>query len=892
MSYLKQICLIVAFLTLTAVTSYAQKDTVSTKKAKKEKVAKIKGTSQAAEGSDGRIVNEDTSSDYAKALATINANREIVDTVDLYIGAERLSDNASPKKYRIKKVNVRGVESFNTKVIASSIGLTEGDSILLPGSATSAIINKLWNQRRYSDVKMGATIEGGDVEIDIYLKERPRVYNWEITGTSKGKRSDLFDKLKLRRNSELSDYIIEKNKVLIKNTLAEDGFRNAEVDVLIENDTIRPQMVNVTFKVDPKEKVRIGEIVFDGNEAFADKRLAKTFKKTHRKTINFFKSSKLNEDEYKDDKELLIDFYNSKGYRNATIISDTIYQINDKRIGIKLKVSEGNKYYIRNISWVGNSIYETEQLEAMFGVKSGDTYDKKSMNKRLGVGKDANPEEMSILSLYQNEGYLMSQIDPAEIIIGRDSIDLELKIFEGKPFVINNVKISGNERVDDEVIRREVYTRPGELYNRSLLMQTIRTLGTMGHFNPEAIAPNIQPVSNDKVDIGWALEEQASDQFNISGGWGSGSIVASVGITLNNISTKSLFNGGSWSPYPMGQNQKLSISAQTNGSYYKSASLSFTDPWVGGKKPNSLTLSAYYSDQNDAYYAWQSSSMYFRSLGLAAGLGKRLTWPDPYFTLYSELAYQRYMLSNWSSFVMNDGNANMLSFKFVFSRNSVDQQIYPRRGSEFSASVQFTPPYSLFNGIDYSDDNDDLSDSERYKWIEFHKWQFKAQVFQGFMKNSNLVLMMRAEMGYLGNYNTDFESPFERFEVGGDGMSGYSVYGIDVVSLRGYDDGALDPTDGSYSMAYNKYTMELRYPIILQPSSQIYALAFLEAGNGFNRWEDFSPFKVKRSAGVGVRVYLPIVGLLGLDWAYGFDAASGASDRSGSQFHFVIGQQF
>ncbi len=818
------------------------------------------------------------------------AQSEKIDSLDLYGGVSMIDEGEIPRLYCIKKINVHGVESVSESVIANSSGLVVGDSIMIPGVMISETIKKMWSQRRYSDVKMGAQIDGNDVTLDIYVKERPRVLNWYVTGVRDGQRTDIVDELKLKRNSELSDYAIEKNVYRIKEYFKEKGFRNATVDVEIENDDKRPHMVNVTFAVTRNERVKIEHITFDGNEAFSDKQLRKELKKTNQKSINFFKSAKLKDKEYEEDKDLIIDFYNSKGYRNAAIITDSIYDINENRIGVNIKVSEGNKYYIRNISWVGNSLYDTEQLEAMFGVESGDTYDKKSMYKRLGVGRDANPEEMSILSLYQNEGYLMSQIDPAEVIVGRDSIDLELKIFEGKPFTINKVTVSGNTRVDDEVIRRELYTRPGELYNRALLMQTIRTLGNMGHFNAEAIMPNIRPVSNETVDIGWALEEQASDQFNISGGWGSSSFVASVGITLNNISTRRIVEGGRWAPYPMGQNQKLSISAQTNGSYYKAASVSFTDPWVGGRKPNSLTFSAHYSDQNNAYYTWETSTEYFRSLGIAIGLGKRLTWPDPYFSLYTELSYQRYMLKDWDYFLINNGSSNLISLKFALQRNSTDQQMYPRRGSDFKLSLQLTPPYSSWDGKDYADE--DMSDNDRYELIEFHKWEFKAQWYNGFLKNSNLVLMVRAEMGYLGNYNSNKISPFERYEVGGDGTSGYSTYGIDAISVRGYDDGALDPVDGSYSIAYNKYTMELRYPVVLKPASQIYVLGFVEGANGFDSWEDFSPFRIKRSAGVGVRLYLPILGMMGLDWGYGFDAASGESEKSGAHFHFMMGQQF
>ena len=801
--------------------------------------------------------------------------------------APMMRQDGSQKLYYIRDINIHGVQYLNSDILKSSAGLIAGDSIYLPSNFIANAISRLWSQRFFSDVKIGAQIEGDSLDLEVFLKERPRVNNWDFEGISKGKKKDLLEKLKLKRGSELSDYIIDKNKKLIKAYWSEKAFRNTEVDVRITNDTLRPQMVNVTFLIDRKNKVKIGKINFTGNEQFKDKRLRRTFKKTHQKSINIFRGAKLNENDYEEDKDLLIDFYNSRGYRNATIVRDSIYPINDKRLGIDLEVSEGNKYYIRNVSWVGNSVY--------------DTYDKKSMHKRLGIGKETDPEAMSVSSLYQNNGYLMSQIEPAETIIGPDSIDIEVKVFEGKQFQINEVGITGNQRVDDEVIRRELRTFPGELYDRSLLMQTIRTLGSMGHFNPETIMPDIKPVSDRLVNVNWPLEEQASDQFNIAGGWGSGTFVGSVGITLNNLSVKNFFKKGAWRPYPMGQNQRLSVSAQTNGTYYKAFALSFTDPWLGGKKPNSFTISAHFSEQNNAYYVWQKSTQYFRTYGVAAGLGKRLNWPDPYFTLYGEASYERFSLKNWNTFGMTNGAANLLSLKLVFARNSVDQPIYPRRGSEFSASVQFTPPYSLWDGKDYkkleqlanstNSTTADKANQERYRWVEFHKWQFKAQWFQALTKNSNLVLMLKAEMGYLGNYNKHKVSPFERFEVGGDGMSGYNIYGIDIISMRGYEDGALDPTS-DYSVGYNKYTAELRYPVILKPSSQIYVLGFLEGGNAFESWKKFSPFKIKRSAGFGVRLYLPVVGMLGIDWGYGFDAPAGSTKKSGSQFHFVLGQQF
>ncbi len=807
--------------------------------------------------------------------------------------APLMNSDETPRLYHIRKVNIHGVTQMSENNLRSIAGLIPGDTIYLPSSFISNSISRLWALRSFADVKIGATIDGDSVDMEILLKERPRVYSWNFVGEGIGtpKKKDLAEKLQLKRNTELSDYIIDKNEKLIKKEFADKGFRNTEVKAIITNDTTGlDNVVHVTFHIDKKEKVKVGEITFDGNNTFSDRRLRRTFKKTHQVSPNFFRSTKFNPKEFENDKDLLIDFYNSQGYRNATITDEKVYDISNNRIGVHLKVDEGQKFYIRDVKWVGNSVYETEFLEKMFGVKKGDTYDRKSMHKRLGIGREEDASDnSSVKSLYQNNGYLMSQIDPSEVVVGKDSIDLEVRIFEGKPFKINEINFTGNTRVNDEAIRRELTVYPGQLYNRALLMYSLRQLMGMQHFDPEQLQPDIKPVSNDLVDINFPLVEQASDQFNIAGGWGAGSFVGSVGITLNNVSTRGIFDKTKWTPYPMGQNQKFSVSGQTNGTYYKAIAASFTDPWVGGHKPNSLTLSAHWSEQNNAYYIWQTSTMHFRTLGLAAGLGKRLKWPDPNFTIYAEAQYRRYALKNWNYFIMKNGVANELSLKFSFGRSTVDQPIYPTSGSDFSFTATFTPPYSLWDGVDYSDEN--LSDQDRYRWIEYHRWELKSRWFQPLTRDNKLVLMAKAEMGYLGNYNKHKVSPFQRFEIGGDGMSGYTMYGVDIIGLRGYEDGALDPGN-NYSVAYNKYTMELRYPVVQKDQSQVFVLGFLEGGSGFNSWKEFSPFKIKRSAGLGVRLYLPVVGLIGIDWGYGFDAPFGEKSASGSRFHFTMGQSF
>ena len=635
-------------------------------------------------------------------------------------------DSKTPKLYHIRKVNIHGVKYLNHDILRSASGLVPGDSVYLPGPFIQNAANRLWMQRYFEDIQIGATIEGDSLDLEVMLKERPRVMNWKVGGVPKSKSADLVTELKLKRGHELSDYVIDKNIKLIKKHFSDKGFRNCEVTASVEPDSVIKQGVNVTFDVVKNDRVRIGAITFEGNKDIESKRLERAFKKTHKVSYKFWQQTKLMEKDYEEDKELLIDFYNSKGYRNAHILSDSIYRIDNKRLGIHIALNEGNKYYIRNVNWVGNSRYETDHLQKLLAVKSGDVYDKKSIHKRLGIGKEMNPDDMSISSLYQNEGYLVSQIEPAEVIVGPDSLDLEIRVFEGKQFTINNVGISGNMRVDDEVIRRELYTRPGELYNRSLLMQTIRTLAAMQHFNEEAIMPDIKLVQGaaDLVDINWPLEEKASDQFNIAAGWGSGTFVGSVGITLNNLSMRNFFKKSAWRPYPMGQNQRLSISGQTNGTYYKALSLSFSEPWLGGRKPTSLTISGHLSESNDAYYVWQTPTTFFRSYGAAIGIGTRLNWPDPYFQIYGELSYLRYGLKGYTSFIMENGNANTLAAKFVLSRNSTDQPIYPRRGSDISFSLQVTPPFSSWDGKDYTDPN--LSEQDRWRWIEFHKWQFKG----------------------------------------------------------------------------------------------------------------------------------------------------------------------
>ena len=802
-----------------------------------------------------------------------------------------LIDYNTSKDYIIRNIEVYGANFVNHRMLLGTAGLTEGEVITIPGTTISNAINKIWAMRRFTDVDIQAEPIADSIDLHIYLTEHPQIYQWGFEGIRKGEMTTLKDKMKLKQNTELSDYILEKNSNFIRDHYIQKGFRNVTVDTRITNDTIYENAVNVTFVVNKGEKVKIEEIIFEDNTEFTDKRLRRAMKKIHQRSINFFQNSKLKEKEFEEDKTNLLDFYNSRGYRNATIVSDSVYVISPDRIGLVIKVDEGKQYYYRNITFVGNSKYPTEYLSQLLGIKPGDIYDKKTLYKRIGYGSEDNAQDMSTInSLYQNDGYLASQVTPTEIIIGSDSIDLEIRIFEGEQYTINKVDISGNGKVNDEVIRREVYTRPGELYNRSMVMRTITQLAAMGHFDEMALQPNMQIVQGaNKVDIGWPLQEKASDQLPITGGGGAGMLIGSASVALNNFSVKNMFKKGAWRPYPHGQNQRLMLSAQSNGTYYSAVSLSFTEPWLGGKKPNSLSVSAYWSEETTNYYNTNTRDQFFRAMGVTAGLGRRLEWPDQYFTLYNEIGYQAYQMRDWDYFLFQNGWSNIITLRSILSRSSVDSSIFPTSGSSFTLSLALTPPYSLFTKKDYSK----MSDQDKYRWIEYHKWGLNAEWYYPLSNDNKLIFMAKLGMGYLGSYNKYKVSPFEGFDVGGDGMSGYNVYGVDIISMRGYDDGSLTPSSGNnYARAYNKYTAELRYPLLMETNTNIFGLVFAEAGNAFTSWQNFNPFEVKRSAGVGVRLFLSAIGQLGIDWGWGFDRAYGSSEPSGSHFHFVIGQQF
>ena len=810
-------------------------------------------------------------------------------------------DYTKPATYVIGGVSVSGNQYLDDSRIKSLAGFRVGSTISVPSEEVALKLAAMMNQKYFQNV--GFYIDSLSVARDtawlrIDVKERPRVSAWLYHGVKKSEQDDLKEKLNLKRGGELSDYVISSSVGVIKNYYKEKGYNNAAVDVKTEEDSVINNAVRVTFDVNRGPKVRVRTITYEGVEGIDKYKLDKSMKKTKdRSWYNFFNSKKFNEQEYPNDKITLIDAFNERGYRDARIVKDSIYTIEDGKLGINFKIDQGRQYYFRNITWTGNSVYTAEQLNSVIRINKGDVYDIVTLNHRLqGGGKE---DEQAVASLYRNNGYLFFNVTPVETTIVGDSVDVEIRMVEGKQATFNNVLISGNNITNERVIRRAVYTRPGFLYSQQDFERSIRELGTMSNFDAEKIVEQgtgwnlIPDPMNNTVDISYNVEEKSNSQLELSGGWGARTFVGTVGINFSNFSTRNFFRKDAWKPVPLGDNQTLAFRYQTNGTYYQALSASFMEPWLFGKKPTSLSVSAYFTRQTNSYisqlYAIYNDDRYMEVGGFSIGLGNRLKWPDNYFTVYHSLGWQFYNLNNWYRYyVFTDGHYNNLHYTFSLSRQSIDQQIYPRVGQDLTFSVQLTPPYSLLRkkDIDYSK----MSDQDHYRWLEYNKWTFSGRNYVSIA--GNLVLMTAAHFGYLGYYNRKWGySPFEGFLVGGDGMSGYNTYGNDVISLRGYEDYSLTPyKNGAYAgNVYDKFTVELRYPIVLKPQSTIFALAFLEGGNCWSDIKEFNPFQIKRAAGVGLRVFLSVVGMLGVDWGYGFDAGP-TEDKS--QFHFTIGQQF
>lgn len=808
-------------------------------------------------------------------------------------GFGRMDINVKPKDYIIRSIKTEGNRFLSETILVNTSGLQIGDTIVLPGEHLTMASRRLWDQRFFSDVKVATAFRGDSIDVTFLLKERPRVANWRFEGVNSNQRKELVeDKLKLRRGSELSDYLMNNNIRLIKEYFKEKAFRKAQVDYTVLPDSVFPGAVNVTFNITPGTKQRIGEIKIVGANEIKTKRLAGAMKNTKAVSINFFNDTKFKDNEYEGDKQLIIDHMRSKGFRDAEILEDSLYDISEKRMGVYIKVNEGKKYYYRDITWMGNSVYPTSYLsDYVLGIKKGDTFDSETMSSRLGIDMKGKPGAISVDGMYKDNGYLAFMIKPFETVVG-DSVDVEIRMVEGKQFRIRNVTFEGNTRTNDHVIRRELETVPGDLYSQSLLMRTYQRLATMGQFDATTLMPNVQPnIQTELVDINYSLTEVSKDQFEVSVGWGGGMFIASIGVKFTNVSLRKLFDKTAWRPYPAGDNQTVGVSFQSNGTYYQAASVSFMEPWLGGKKPTSLSASFYYSMETDSFRWDIPASAWFTTIGGSIGIGKRLSWPDPFFNLSYGVTVQSYKVVNWNYFFLKNGIANTIAANVSFGRNSIDDPYsYPTSGSNINISLAITPPYSSFDGIDYSNKN--LSDDDRFRWTEYHKWKLDAQWFFPLTADRKLVLMTRAQFGYLGHYSPDKPSPFEGFKVGGDGLTtGYSIYGTETVGLRGYENSALTPYNSVYARIFSKYTAELRYPIVKQGSTLVYGLIFGEAGNAFLSLDQFKPFQLKKAAGVGLRIFLPVLGMLGLDWAYGFDPATSGNTPSGSQFHFTMGMQ-
>ncbi|MDP4240472.1 MAG: POTRA domain-containing protein [Bacteroidota bacterium] len=832
--------------------------------------------------------------------------------------------NSTPK-YEIAGITVSGAGNYEDFVLIGFSGLTVGDVVNVPGDAITNAVKRFWKQGLFSDVKIIATkIKDGKVWLNIALKERPRVSEVNYNGLKKSEIEDLEVKIGIVKGNQITPNISDRAKKIIDKYLEEKGFLNVQVNVYQRNDPKKAGYVIVDINVDKKLKTKIHQLIYTGNSALTHNQINRAMKKTNDNNWrNFFRTKKFVREEYEKDKIALIDKYNEIGYRDAYIAADSVVPFDNKTVNVYLTVNEGKKYYYRNIKWMGNTIYPYDYLNAVLGVKKGDVYNHKNLMARLQSDDDA------VSKLYQNRGYLFFNVDPVEVQVTNDSIDFEMRIYEGKPATINEIGIKGNSRVYEHVVRRELRTKPGQLYSQEDIMRSLRELAQMGHFDPEKIKPDILPdPENGTVDINYELETKGSDQVEFSAGWGSTGVVGSIGLKFSNFAIQNLFRPNTYRIVPQGEGQTLTINGKTNGQSYSQVSLSFLEPWLGGKRPNSLSSSIYYSTQSDVSsryasnysnyinsmagnygYGSNSSSYsslyqseidpnkYMRTIGASLGYGKRLNWPDDYFTFYGELSYQLFMLSDWLYLPpLTDGHYNNFSVNLTLSRSSIDNPIYTRSGSAFSLGLKITPPYSSLNGgkvngKSYSDET--MPNSDRYRWIEYHKWTFNGKTFTPLSSDNKLVLMSRAIFSYLGDYNKNARSPFETFYMGGDGMANNTSYGTDYVAMRGYTSGALTPTDpktlSPVGYLYDKFTMELRYPLSLEQSATIYALTFVEAGNCFNKIQNYNPFDLKRTAGVGVRIFLPMFGMMGIDWGYGFDKINGTV--SGGQFHFVLGQE-
>ena len=838
--------------------------------------------------------------------------------------------SGTPKTYKLAGLTVTGIEGYEDYVLTGISGLTVGQELEVPGTAITDAVKRYWKHGLFSDVSISAdSIVGDNIYLKIHLAPRPRISTINYNGLKKSEREDMEKKLGLLKGGQITPNMIDRAKILAKKYFEDKGYKNAEVFIRQRDDVAAKNQVILDIDVDKKEKLKVRTITIDGDNQLGEKKIKGTlfskgaFAKTHEagKLSNLLKSKKFTPERWAEDKKNLITKYNEYGYRDAVILKDSIWNVDPKHVDIYVKVDEGKKYYIRNIKWVGNTVYSTDYLSRLLDMKKGDVYNQTYLNKRLSQDEDA------VGNAYWNNGYLFYNLQPTEVNIVGDSIDLEMRITEGQQARINRVKINGNDRLYENVVRRELRTKPGDLFSKEALQRSARELASMGHFDPEAINPVPEPNYEDgTVDINYNLKQKSNDQVELSLGWGQTGVIGRVGLKLNNFSMANLFrkNREHRGILPIGDGETLSLGAQTNGTYYQSYNAQYSTNWLGGKRPIQFSVGMSYSKQTDvssnyynsgymnnynnyrygygnynynSYENYYDPDKYVKLLSVYAGWGKRLSWPDDYFTLSLQLQYQRYMLRNWRYFIMSNGSANNLNLNIALNRTSTDNQLFPRRGSDFSVSLTITPPWSKWDHKDYAHLATDRNSptysqeqQEKYRWVEYHKWKFKARTFTALTSGQKcFVLMTRVEFGLLGSYNKNKKSPFETYYMGGDGMSGYSTgYAEETIGLRGYENGSLTPY-GAEGYAYSRMSLELRYPFLLG-NTTIYGLGFVEAGNAWTETSKFNPFDMKRSAGLGVRIFLPMVGMMGIDWAYGFDKVFGT--KGGSQFHFILGQEF
>lgn len=838
-----------------------------------------------------------------------------------------------PSKYEIAGIRVQGADNYEDYIVIGYSGLKVGDEVEVPGDDITTATKRLMRQGLFAQAQILAEkIAGNKIWLVYNLRTQPRISEVRYGGMKKGEREDIQKRLQLMKGNQITQNIVNRATDIVKKYFSDKGFGNATVKIWLQEDLANKNEMIVHVDVDKHSKVKVHKIYITGNEVLSDGKLKRVIKKTNESgnLLKLFSQKKFVDTDYKDDLNRIIEKYNELGYRDAKILSDSVVPYDEKKVDVYINLEEGKKYYLSDISWVGNTLYSTDQLDYLLGMKPGDVYNQKLLNKRLTTDDDA------VSNAYMDKGYLFYQLVPIEKNITGDSIDLELRMFEGPQARINKVVINGNDRLYEKVVRRDLRVKPGELFSKNDVMRSLREIAQTGHFDPENMNPDIQPnEENGTVDVVFNLTSKANDQIELSLGWGQTGIIGKVALKFTNFSIKNLFNPSSYKGLiPQGEGQTFTISAQTNARYYQMYSVSFLDPWFGGKRPNSLQVSAYYSRQtgvNSSYYNsnWSNPYLYggygygygygynssyyndyyqnsienaydpnkvLQMVGVTVGFGKRLSWPDDYFTFTTELSYNWYYLKNWEYlYYMNNGTSNALVLGLTLARNSIDNPLYTRRGSNFSLNLQITPPASLFGKKNWEklyNENTTASKKELYHWIEYWKLRFKSRTYTPLTDPDGkwtLVLMTRADIGLLGSFNKWLRSPFETFYVGGDGMSGSYTYATETIALRGYENGQLTPW-GKEGYAYTRLGVELHFPFMLQPSTTIYGLVFAEGGNAWTRVKDFSPFNLKRSAGVGVRIFLPMVGMMGIDWAYGFDTVFG--QKGGSHFHFILGQEF